>query len=562
MPKNKKFRSKGEKTMKKTKKFVSILLALVLTVSSFSILSAVTASAVTDTKIYVEIPDFWGEVKWNSKHTQAAVYCHLYRIYGGSELKETTFATKTERCVWEHDNVYSFDTTTLGTIEDGADYSAIFCADNTKGERHQTCDMTMGIPCLGDTMTITTETRPNAVDSEKVDYLGEWIENKENFGPMAIIDSLANILPGKWPFYAPKQKFIADKLYDPGFKMKTNAKYFNTQRLNELEAELGVTARDVYDYYEEKFEKLIEEKVLSTELVDKLDKDGNFEFCVPLLERVAERLGIASYVVAGSKNFLGTKWDGSPDSGNVMTKDGEVYTFTKRVSPDPNNKDMRFKICANYGDRQRMHGLKAASDTYDPSDFLYDTNDFDCTFKVTKETDVTITYDFLRKTITVTGDGVEMTEYTPEEPEEETTTAEPTTEPVPTTTAPVETTTAPEPTTIPEPTTVPEPTTAPEPTTVPEPTTAPEPTTEPVPTPIMGDVDGDGEITIHDATDIQMFGVELIEFTDEQKLAADVDGDGRISVLDVTCIQKYLAGYKTGTGNVGKKMYTSYLSFQ
>ena len=165
--------------MKKTKKFVSILLALVLTVSSFSILSAVTASAVTDTKIYVEIPDFWGEVKWNSKHTQAAVYCHLYRIYGGSELKETTFATKTERCVWEHDNVYSFDTTTLGTIEDGADYSAIFCADNTKCERHQTCDMTMGIPCLGDTMTITTETRPNAVDSEKVDYLGEWIENKK-----------------------------------------------------------------------------------------------------------------------------------------------------------------------------------------------------------------------------------------------------------------------------------------------------------------------------------------------------------------------------------------------
>ena len=43
--------------MKKTKKFVSILLALVLTVSSFSILSAVTASAATDTKVYVEIPD-------------------------------------------------------------------------------------------------------------------------------------------------------------------------------------------------------------------------------------------------------------------------------------------------------------------------------------------------------------------------------------------------------------------------------------------------------------------------------------------------------------------------
>ena len=56
----------------------------------------------------------------------------------------------------------------------------------------------------------------------------------------------------------------------------------------------------------------------------------------------------------------------------------------------------------------------------------------------------------------------------------------------------------------------------------------------------------------NDATEIQKFGVELIDFTDEQKFIADVDGDGRVSVLDVTCIQKYLAGFKTGTGFVGQ----------
>ena len=110
MPKNKKFRSKGEITMKKTRKFVSILLALVLTVSSFSILSAVTASAVTDTKVYFEVPDWWGEVKWNTKKHQPAVYCHLYYVYGEkSDMNSYQFATASERCEWEHDNVYSYD---------------------------------------------------------------------------------------------------------------------------------------------------------------------------------------------------------------------------------------------------------------------------------------------------------------------------------------------------------------------------------------------------------------------------------------------------------------------
>ncbi len=71
----------------------------------------------------------------------------------------------------------------------------------------------------------------------------------------------------------------------------------------------------------------------------------------------------------------------------------------------------------------------------------------------------------------------------------------------------------------------------------------------------IGDVNGDGEVTIEDATLIQRRGVELEAFTEVQEKLADVNGDGRVSILDVTCIQKYLAEMADGIGNTGKTLY-------
>ncbi|MEE0675041.1 MAG: dockerin type I domain-containing protein [Ruminococcus sp.] len=709
--------------MRKSSKFVSALLAALMAVSSFSILSAVTVSAANDTKVYFDVPDWWGPVKWNSKHTMASVYCHLYKIYGGSDLKETTFATKTERCTWEHDNVYSFDTTTLGTIEEGADYGIIFCADNTSSVRHQTCDMTMGIECLGDTMIATHDTRINGVDSEKFDYVGEWTDptNKELFGAMNLIDSLGNFLGGKFPLNTPKPKLIADRLYDPAFKMKVNAKYFTTERLNELEAELGVTARDVYDQYVITYKDILEEKIANGDLVDKYDKDGNPEFLVPTFERVAERLGITIedettaepttepiettvepttaeattvepttaepttaepttaepttaepttaepttaepttaepttvesttaepttaepttvepttaepttaepttvepttvepttvepttvpepttepvtepepvYVVAGSEAFLGSNWNGKPESGNVMTKNGDVYTFTVNGF-DAIDQEMQFKVVENIGDSQRWIG---------------DENGQNVSFSVEKVTDVTVTYEPATDKVTVSGDGV----ISPFElviksvrivgaadenkgnwlngiswkPDADANLMEQNGDVYSITfnnlpeemgyefkiaangnwnanwglgkgesavvNAPINATFNGENLTfdLDEESNV---------TVILDLTNFNKDTKEGavitidvasvVSGPIFGDVDGDGEISINDATEIQKFGVELIDFTDEQKFIADVDGDGRVSVLDVTCIQKYLAGFKTGTGFVGQ----------
>lgn len=72
--------------------------------------------------------------------------------------------------------------------------------------------------------------------------------------------------------------------------------------------------------------------------------------------------------------------------------------------------------------------------------------------------------------------------------------------------------------------------------------------------PVFGDVDGDGDVTIDDATLIQKAAIDLIGFTNLQKQLADVNGDGRVSVLDTTCIQKYVAEFTTGCGKTGEKM--------
>ena len=58
---------------------------------------------------------------------------------------------------------------------------------------------------------------------------------------------------------------------------------------------------------------------------------------------------------------------------------------------------------------------------------------------------------------------------------------------------------------------------------------------------VLGDVNGDGEIDITDATAIQKYLAELIELNSEQKNAADTNGDGEVDITDVTQIQKYIA---------------------
>ena len=60
---------------------------------------------------------------------------------------------------------------------------------------------------------------------------------------------------------------------------------------------------------------------------------------------------------------------------------------------------------------------------------------------------------------------------------------------------------------------------------------------------VLGDVDGDGVMTIIDATHIQRYLVDLTDFDARQKNLADTDLDGKVTVVDSTRIQRILAGF-------------------
>ena len=57
---------------------------------------------------------------------------------------------------------------------------------------------------------------------------------------------------------------------------------------------------------------------------------------------------------------------------------------------------------------------------------------------------------------------------------------------------------------------------------------------------IFGDVDGDEEVDVVDATFIQRYATHIrISISDEQLMHGDIDGDGDVSAVDATFIQRY-----------------------
>lgn len=62
---------------------------------------------------------------------------------------------------------------------------------------------------------------------------------------------------------------------------------------------------------------------------------------------------------------------------------------------------------------------------------------------------------------------------------------------------------------------------------------------------LLGDTDGDGEVTINDVTCIQRSIAMLPVSGGFSDSAADVDGSGKIDITDATVIQRWLAGMET-----------------
>lgn len=232
--------------MKRSSKIISLALSVTMAASCFAGFSICSASAADgETKVYFEVPtlESWGTTK--------SVYCHLYNVYGGTPLKETSWQSKSELCKKDKaTGLYYFDTAKIGTIEEGADYALLFSTIDTEKGSHQTGNITLSKECLGDTVYVTGEMVENTEDSSKMDFEGAWKNNSDKYGAKAAITSTGKIVGKYFPVYQPKEQIVAQYIASWAVKNAESAEGAVTpEKLTYLCSKLGVTPEGVYAQY-------------------------------------------------------------------------------------------------------------------------------------------------------------------------------------------------------------------------------------------------------------------------------------------------------------------------
>lgn len=238
--------------MKRSSKIISLALSVTMAASCFAGFSICSASAADDeTKVYFEVPtlESWGTTK--------SVYCHVYNVYGGSKLTETSWQSKTELCKKDSaTGLYYFDTSKVGTIEEGADYALLFSTVDTEKGSHQTGNITFSKECLGDTVYVTGDMVENTEDSSKLDFEGAWKNNSDKYGAKAAITSTGKIVGKYFPVYQPKEQIVAQYIASWAVKnVESTEGAVTPEKLTAICTQLNVTPEGVYAQYASDYEE-------------------------------------------------------------------------------------------------------------------------------------------------------------------------------------------------------------------------------------------------------------------------------------------------------------------
>ena len=579
--------------MRKTNKVLSLTVAglMAFSTSAVTAFSVSAAEDVTETKIYFEVPtEIWADALVKTDVSALQVYAHTYAVAGDPDYKETSWQTKGEVCKYVGGNIYSYDIDAKykRTLKDGADYVAIFSIVGDKG--YQTCNVTMGKSCYGDTIVVTGETYENSQDSQKKDYRSVWKSeaNAAVYGPKLEITSTGRVVGESIPTSITAEEMVAQFLHDYGVK---NASILTPEKVQETCANEFINAapKDVYDLYVSKY---------ADELADPEAYPNTAS-----AEKIAEYLGVtpeaeSTYVVAGSEEICGVLWKGSPAEApeNVMTKNADG-TYTKVFSGVAPAEKLQIKVVENTADGEQ--------------NWIGDATGNNITFDVTDTCDVTVTYNPSTSEITVTGDAVKLVTDIVITSMHAVGNGDPDDESWLNGAAWDETANEMEQVAdkvyeityhnvtafdnyqvkfaangtwadswggaeekfTPESGVAFDAVYNGENLTVNVPYELADVTlridlsnfnyatktgavatvtvTDAVPKTYIGDVNGDGKIDANDVTTLQMYIAKYADVTVNEAVA-DVDGNGKINVLDVTAIQKYVAGGFDGTGNAGK----------
>ena len=326
--------------MKKSFTIISLTLVLTMIISCFTGWSICSVSAAeNETKVYFEVPtlESWGTTKY--------VYCHIYNVYGGAPLKNTSFQSNAELCKKDaKTDLYYFDTASLGTIEEGADYALVFSTHDIDGNSHYTCSITFGKECLGDTVYVTGEMIENAEDSSKLEFDGAWKNNSDKFGAMAVINSTGKIVGKYFPIYQPREQIVSQFLASWAVQ---NADIITPEKVEDICIKLEVNPADVLEQYK-------------TDYAEQLANPENNPLIAPV-ETVAKLLDVEPYpinstfVVAGVSELCGKFWKGDPEIApeNIMDKQ-EDGTYIKVYNNVAVADKYQFKVVENRPDGEQI----------------------------------------------------------------------------------------------------------------------------------------------------------------------------------------------------------------
>ncbi|MBR3972196.1 MAG: dockerin type I repeat-containing protein [Ruminococcus sp.] len=226
------------------KKILSMVLVLLLSLSCF-LMAGVSAeeSSFTPSEepiIYFEVPEKWqGDV--------SKVFCHIWK-YDGDAL--ANWASKKETCQkTETENLYSYNITKVGTLEEDATYCVIFCVVTASGSELQTYNTLFDKNCFGDTLYCDDTIYENPEDSSKICQAAFWKnQDRTVYGPELQITSIGNIagsaLPAGVTAVDLMNSFIVNGTLDNALKYVDKTA---EELLTEIAGKLGVSDEDLAD---------------------------------------------------------------------------------------------------------------------------------------------------------------------------------------------------------------------------------------------------------------------------------------------------------------------------
>jgi LPXTG-motif cell wall-anchored protein len=166
------------------------------------------------------------------------IYCHIWER-GGESINN--WQSKAEACKKESDTVYYYDLDKAKiTLDPSKDWCCCFSAGPSG---IQTCDLTVGKECIGDTAKMTGNKIENTVDSEKKSDEAVWTINSSKYGPHKAFTSIGNIVGSKLCPHEKGTEVIGDWL----------PTYYTSQFLDPVDAlakalpQFGITSADDLD---------------------------------------------------------------------------------------------------------------------------------------------------------------------------------------------------------------------------------------------------------------------------------------------------------------------------